>query len=620
MLPLAGLLLLLWGTELSHSTMFPDLEHTPFELGVASGEPTFNSVVLWTKLFVSSSPVLESTSVVGWSIWDNQDFASAPIQQGEVNTTLTNEHSLSLLVGNLQPNTYYYYRFTHVGSGNTSVGGRTRTAPDSQDPSLIRIATVSCSSIWSGHMNSYHQLAELEDLNLVAHLGDFIYPELDRFSCRRVPEFADKSCPQECASQRVINPNTTFLASSRNCTGNKLNQFRWVYEYYLLDPLLRRMRQMHPMVVLFDNHDVGSSISQNVSAPEIRAFLEFVPLLVSNDTERFYRQLRFGKLVNLMALDTRNIGRPRSYLGDNQTAWVNSTLLGDDATWRLLLTTTAFAPWVLNGWESFVHFFFGVLLFLVCLSAGYCALAVSHVTAVGYEPVVSLDGSVVEDQAVKPARRSCCNWRKCSTACCVVAILIVVGVWAACFAVITSMAKARNVSLAPQPGQVFVNADYGVRTWSGNGNDRLLFLNQLESTDHSVNNVFVSGDLHMSMAGNVRRVDPADFTSLAQGKRLGVEVLSSSVSRSNIDEIVRYYGVPSGLIPFASLLATRVLLQVNPHFEYFEPTEHGYAVLEFAPDTITAEFWHTPTAVESTQQWLASKLVCYSGENMWRQM
>lgn len=614
MLPLAAFLLLLLGP--SRSTMFPDLEHTPFELGVASGEPTPSSVVLWTKLFVSSSPVLESTSAVRWSIWDTPDLASPPAQQGELNTTLSNGHSLSLLVDSLQANTYYYYQFTHVGSGNVSVEGRTRTAPDSQDLSPVRIATVSCSSIWSGHMNSYHQLAELGGLNLVAHLGDFIYPELDRFSCRRVPPFADPSCPQDCASQQqvVVNPNTTFLASTRNCTGDKLDRFRWVYEYYLLDPLLRRMRQMHPMVVLFDNHDVGSSISQNASAPEIRAFLEFVPLLVSLGSERFYRQLRFGKLVNLMALDTRNIGRPSSYLGGNQTSWVNSTLLGDDATWRLLLTTTAFAPWVLNGWDSFVHFCFGAVLLLVCLSAGYCALAVSFVTAT----TTTTDEELAPLEHQAATRKSCCTWRKCSTACCIVAVLVVAGVWAACFAVITSMAKAKGVNLAPQPGEAFINADNGVRAWSGNGDDRLLFLDQLESTHHSSNNVFASGDLHMSMAANVHRVDPADYTSLAQGKRLGVEVLSSSVSRSNIDEVVRYYGVPSGLVSFASFLATRVLLQVNPHFAYFEPTEHGYAVLEFAPHSVTAEFWHTPIEAESTRQWLAARLVCYAGENMWR--
>lgn len=601
-----------------NATMFPDSSHAPFELGVASGEPTFDSIVIWTRLFHRAAVVYPELE---WSIWETANPLSS-VRIGNITATEYNGYSISVLVSGLAANMHYEYQFTHVESGNKSVVGRTRTAPELTDrTSPIKIVTVSCSSIWSGYMNAYQQIASTEDLNLVVHLGDFIYPELDKTSCKRVPYWTDLNCPQECHDQRTQNLNVSFYTAQRNCTASKLFQFRWVYEYYLMDPMVRQVRQAHPFVTIFDNHDLGSSISQDLSADEIRAFLEFTPLLVTN-TSGFYRQLNMGAMVNVLALDTRNIGLPNdTYLGTRQTEWLDSKLETDDSQWRLVLTSVAFAPWVVNGWDSFVHYCFGSIVAMVTITAMWlsliCTIKVEQIHNDAYDEIetnTNNGGPVVQE-------KHCCGCKRtrtrCTMICCGVLIALICIVWLVVILMVQSMAASRHVNLVPVNGEAFVNADTSVRSWSGNPQDRFALLQQLKRHDKQWNNVWASGDLHMSLAADVRAVDPLVYDSLAYGERFGVEMLSSSVSRNNLDEIVAYYGMPAGFIPAAIDLATLMLMQFNPHFRYFDSTEHGYGLLYFTPQNVTAEFWHTPISTASNELWLAKRLVCELGENKW---
>jgi len=120
----------------------------------------------------------------------------------------------------------------------------------------------------------------------------------------------------------------------------------------------------------------------------------------------------------------------------------------------------------------------------------------------------------------------------------------------------------------------------------------------------------------MSLAADVRDIDHTDASSVHTAERFGVEMLSSSVSRANVDEIVASY-VPRTFVPAAVNVVQTIMYRANPHFRYYEVTEHGYGVLLFSQSNVTGQYWHTPVLEKTSEQWLAKKVVCPLNSNRW---
>jgi alkaline phosphatase D len=144
--------------------------------GVASGDPTADSVILWTRRPFPGGGTRRLTLEVA----EDQAFrrvvakASAPVSAESDWTT-------RVLVGHLKPARVYWYRFTD-GEGNGSRVGRTITAPLASDPRPVKFAFVSCQSLNEGKLNGYRRMifederaAPADQLGFVLHLGDFIY-------------------------------------------------------------------------------------------------------------------------------------------------------------------------------------------------------------------------------------------------------------------------------------------------------------------------------------------------------------------------------------------------------------------------------------------------------------
>src|SRR5262249_10227731 len=129
--------------------LYPDSEHSPFELGVASGEPTPDSELIWTRCQTESFLFTEDQNLT-WTIWrtDNVAFSS----NGTVLAKVQDDFAVTYEVTGLEEDTYYYYQFIHTASGKVSAIGRTRTAPNPSSNQDVKIAVLSCSSIWSGYM------------------------------------------------------------------------------------------------------------------------------------------------------------------------------------------------------------------------------------------------------------------------------------------------------------------------------------------------------------------------------------------------------------------------------------------------------------------------------------
>src|SRR5262249_53641394 len=147
----------------------------PFTLGVASGEPAPDRVVIWTRL--APSPLngggMPPTPVeVAWTVARDQGFAQV-VQRGTSMAVPEDAHSGHVEVQGLEPDRWYWYRF--VARGEASPAGRTRTAPlPGANPDRLSFAFASCQQYEQGYFAAYRHMAR-DDLDLMLFLGDYIY-------------------------------------------------------------------------------------------------------------------------------------------------------------------------------------------------------------------------------------------------------------------------------------------------------------------------------------------------------------------------------------------------------------------------------------------------------------
>ncbi len=304
-----------------------DTAHFPFTYGVTSGDPTIDRVIIWTRI---ESNQLES---VTWQMSKDSLFSSID-QTGTFITDSQRDWTVKVDVENLEAQTNYYYRFISQ-EGEFSDVGHAKTAPIS-DYDHSRLAIMSCSSIYSGFFNAYQRIAERKDLDLIIHVGDYIYDFVDADEQVRVPE------------PFPIDPIT-------------LSEWRERHRYYLMDPNLRAARKAHPWIVLWDNHDVDGQAGHEF-AP-IQAFMEYVPVRLPNpnDSTLIYRKIAYGSLMDIFVTDvliyksqdTLSDGT-LSMIGNTQYDWLTQNLASSTAKWKLLPMQNLMAGWSVQNVPSFV--------------------------------------------------------------------------------------------------------------------------------------------------------------------------------------------------------------------------------------------------------------------------
>jgi alkaline phosphatase D len=221
------------------------------------------------------------------------------VATGEMSTDASRDHTVKVDVSGLDPGTWYFYEFEALGA--TSIVGRTKTAP--VRTSRLRFGVVSCSNYQGGFFNAYALLARREDLDAVIHLGDYIY-EYGNGDDRYGPGVG------ELASARDHQPDTEPVS---------LADYRLRHANYKLDPDLRRLHQLYPFIVTWDDHESTNNSHREGAEnhdPETegdwdlrkaaaqRAYAEWMPIRV-DDPSRIYRTLRYGDLADIIVMDTR---------------------------------------------------------------------------------------------------------------------------------------------------------------------------------------------------------------------------------------------------------------------------------------------------------------------------
>ena len=320
-----------------------------FRHGVASGDPLTDRVMLWTR----ATPRIETTSAVPvrWIVADDERLQRV-VASDTVETSSARDFTVKIDAGGLRPGRTYYYAFE--AGGERSPVGRTKTLPQ-DDVSRVRLASISCSNYPAGYFNVYRCVANRDDLDAVVHLGDYIY------------EFANGVYGDGSGSGRVPTPAGEV---------STLAGYRLRYATYRSDVDLQAAHATHPFIAVWDDHEVindwwrggaaghraGSGDWATRLAAGLQAYREWMPVRETNaGTFHLYRGFRFGRLADLLMLDTRSFrdqqvsGRDaaaladpsRTLMGKAQEDWLFTGLQRsqrEGTTWRLLGQQTMFSP------------------------------------------------------------------------------------------------------------------------------------------------------------------------------------------------------------------------------------------------------------------------------------
>ena len=358
----------------------PRWPDSPFALGVASGSPAADSVVLWTRLAGPSLPA--GPVAVRWEIADDEGFTRVA-QQGVAQAAADLAYSVHVEAQGLAPDRWYFYRF--IAGGWSSPVGRTRTlpAPDAI-VARLRLAYASCQRWEHGYYAAWRHL-RAEQPDLVLFLGDYIY-----------------EYPGSLNAVRGVEGG--WLHS--------LDQYRRRHAQYKSDPDLQAAHAAAPWLLAWDDHELQNDyagVHPGNAGPPVadfaarraaayQAYYEHMPLrasafgrAVAGGSLGLHSQQRFGRLAALHVLDGRQhrdpqvctpAGRPgsgtfdpsvcpewhdpsRSLLGAAQERWLEGQLARSaDVQWTVLGQGTLFGQrrrpgsgrllWN-DGWDGYPH-------------------------------------------------------------------------------------------------------------------------------------------------------------------------------------------------------------------------------------------------------------------------
>jgi alkaline phosphatase D len=262
-----------------------------FSHGVASGEPSQRSVLLWTR-YVSPA----SESKLRAEIWA-EGAPNKIISGGEVMASPARDHIAKITVKGLKPGARYFYRFI-APDGTKSPIGRTKTLPEG-DVAKYRMAVFSCSNMPFGYFNAYAHANAADDFDLVLHLGDYLY-EYQRGVYPSV---------KEAVAERLIEPVGEMVA---------LADYRLRYASYRSDPDLQKLHAMHPMIAMWDDHeftnDTHATGAQNHQANEgdwgerklaaERAYREWMPVS-DRIGDVYWSKYAIGNLAEIQLTESR---------------------------------------------------------------------------------------------------------------------------------------------------------------------------------------------------------------------------------------------------------------------------------------------------------------------------
>jgi alkaline phosphatase D len=328
----------------------------PFSLGIASGYPTPDGMVLWTRLAPSplepGGGMPQEVIPVEWAVATDEKMHTV-VQHGTDYATPEWAHSIHVEPSGLDPGRDYWYRFE--SGGERSPIGRTRTAPTYGAPlDRLKLGVVCCQHYEQGYYTAYKHMVT-DNLDLIVHVGDYIY---------------------EGNSEKKVRHHNMPVAFT-------LDDYRARHALYRTDHDLANAHAATPWLLTWDDHDVANDYANDVSeddddpqlflarrAAAYQAYYEHLPLprwaVPSGPAMRLYATRAFGNLASIVLLDQRQYRAPeacpplgragghrvdeakcpelddptRTMLGGRQEAWAQGQLASSQTRWNLLAQGT----------------------------------------------------------------------------------------------------------------------------------------------------------------------------------------------------------------------------------------------------------------------------------------
>lgn len=326
-----------------------------FTHGVASGDPTTEAVILWTR--VTTDAASPAVVPVFYEVARDAAFTER-VAAGEVTTGTWRDTTVKVDVQGLKWGRDYFYRFQALG--RTSPVGRTRLAPGAGGARCARFAVVSCASYAHGYFYAYDHIAKRQDVDAVLHLGDYIYEY-------ETGGYGDV---------RAYEPDNELLT---------LADYRTRYAQYHRDPNLQAIHAAHPFVAVWDDHESADNSYHDGAnnhqpdegdwqarlAAARQAYFEWIPIRDTAD-RHVWRKFAYGDLADVYVLDTRIVGRDKQVgsteedgpehhiLGDEQEAWLKQALAAGTARWQVLAQQVMVAqmnvgdgPFNMDQWDGY---------------------------------------------------------------------------------------------------------------------------------------------------------------------------------------------------------------------------------------------------------------------------
>jgi alkaline phosphatase D len=327
-----------------------------FQHGVASGDPLSDRVILWTRVTLADRSRAREGVEVRFAVATDPHMKRV-VLRGRTATHASRDFTVNVDAIGLRPGTTYYYRFAVEGA--RSPIGRTRTLPVGKTQRL-RMAVVSCSNHAAGYFNAYGRIAQRADLDLVMHLGDYLYEYgTAQYGTARTPE-----------------PPTEMVT---------LADYRARHAQYKRDADSQAMHRQHPLVAIWDDHESANDAWKDGAenhqpetegtwparvAAALQAYYEWMPVrrVEGTNPRRNQRSFTYGDLAELIMLEERLGGRSeqlagsvatpfglafsqtgeftdpaRQLLGAEQEAWLFNKLRSGKARWKMLGQGVMFA-------------------------------------------------------------------------------------------------------------------------------------------------------------------------------------------------------------------------------------------------------------------------------------
>lgn len=519
--------------------------------GIASGDPTADSVILWTRITPDDTTFSDAV-VVSWEVATDEEFTNV-LRNGSTDVSPETDYTLKVDAVGLDPNTRYYYRF--ISNNVTSTVGATKTLPTGNIDS-VKLAVMSCSNYPTGFFNVYDLASQQEQLDAVLHLGDYIY------------EYGADGYGAENAEAmgRQVTPAGELLT---------LADYRTRYALYRGDESLQRLHATAPFITVWDDHEIANDAyvdgAENHDESEgdfeqrklaaMQAYFEWLPIRPASlgDNQTINRSFSFGDLVDIHTLDTRVVGRDkqldyadyttaqglnaeqfsadllnpnRSMLGAEQLGWLQGKLASSTSKWQVL------AQQVLMG-KMDLPAAIATQQMSIPQFAELAAIAQLAARAAANDPTLTVDQ--------------------------------------------LTFLQANQDRLTPEVVGLLQlpNIPYNLDAWDGYFVERETILGTAKS--YNKNLVVLAGDTHNAWANNLTDMN---------GNFVGVEFATASVTSPGLEQ---YLNISEPEVP-----ATEAgIKQLINDLQYLNVSDRGFMVVTFSSDEVIST-WHFVDTITST--------------------